>query len=155
MGKFGHFKSYKADGDKALPFVISFRDVSFRIFARPATEANKPYWNFIMRKVEENQQRGGAVALNASTTSEARLKDAEAFAEFCVDGWDQEIGDGLLPLLDNDGAPVPFSKDEAAELLRELAINVRPAFDAFRTWVTNETNFMPGKVKAEGSALGK
>lgn len=154
MGKFGHFKSYKADGEKALPFVISFRDVSFRIFARPATEANKPYWNFIMRKVEENQQRT-AQSLNASTTSEARLRDAEAFAEFCVEGWDEEIADGKLPLLDADGAPVAFSKDEAADLLRELAINVRPAFDAFRTWVTNETNFMPGKVKGEGSALGK
>ena len=151
---FSHLKKHSQKADETRPFVISYDGEAVRVHCLPATEANKPYWNVIMRRVEDSAQRRKA-KLNDKTTAQGRRDDAVVFAEHCIKGWDEDpVDKKQLPLLNTKGDPVKFSPEEAKAFMLALAEHVDYAFDDLRAWLTNPENFVGEAAPGVGSELG-
>jgi hypothetical protein len=112
------------------------------LIVRPATEANKPYFNAVLRRTRRNVRAVQAGAVSAAMIAENRAEDRELFPKFVVSGWEG--------VRDGSGQDVPFSEDACACFIEALPDWL---FDEVRGFAGNSANFTGGDViDAEGRA---
>lgn len=88
-----------------------------RLHLRPATEDNPRYYSAMLRMSgdrKRNLARGGTVNMLQvlDELQQNRADDVELYPRHVIIGWEG--------IEDEDGSPVPFSEDHAAQLMQAL-----------------------------------
>lgn len=100
-----------------------------------ATEANKPYFNGLLRRSRKNMPRIKSGNIDVDLVLANRDNDRELYAKHVLRGWSG--------VRDTDGNEVPFSADNALEFLTQIP---NWLFDEIRDFASEPRNF----VKEEG-----
>lgn len=135
MADFSRFNKLAADGVSPRPYQITeIPEEEPKLMLLPATRENKPYWNEAIRRVNARGKRPSKLT---PQQLEIQLReDMTLIAQYCIVGWSGVV--------DNNGADVPFTKEDALEFLTSL-----PAYIStpIRDFCREETNFV-GEVDA-------
>jgi hypothetical protein len=126
---FSHLKNLDVKG-KTADFVIYQINGEPTITLKPATEANKPYFNAVLKRSRRNMRAVQSGAINQVMIKENREQDRDLFPRFVVVGWDG--------ILDSDGEPVEFTKENCADFLAALPDWL---FDEVRDFAGKSSNF--------------
>lgn len=115
-----------------------------RLELKPASEANKPYFNALLK---QSAKRARAVARGAAITADVlsknRDEDRVLYSEYVVKGWEG--------IVDAQNKLVPFSNEDCVEFLKALPDWL---FDRIRNHASAPENYVEfGDVQAEGSEL--
>lgn len=102
-----------------------------------ATEANKKYFNEMLRQQDFFQRR--KMKVSAEMISAMREKDRELYPKFVITGW-RGVKDAKT------GVEVPFSVSDCAAYVKQLP---RMAFDSMRDFCRDESNFSENVPDAE------
>jgi len=108
---------------------------------KPATEANKSYFNAVLKRTRKNVRAVQAGAISSAMIKENRDEDRELFPKFVVTDWGR--------VKDSNGQDVPFSEEACSQYLEALPDWL---FDEIRNFAGNSANFADGVIDAEGSA---
>jgi hypothetical protein len=100
------------------------------LIMKPATEANKPYFNAVLKKSRRNVRALKAGALNQAMIAENREQDRELFPRFVVVEWEG--------VTDAGGEAVGFNRENCEDFLRALPDWV---FDEIRNFAGDSINF--------------
>lgn len=95
-----------------------------------ATEANKPYFNALLKKANQASKAVRRGKISSDLISKNRAEDRDLYPKHIILGWED--------VLDSDGATVPYSKAEAKELIESLPDWL---FDDLRTFCGDPANF--------------
>lgn len=128
MVDFSHLKAFEVEAKTARYSMdnISINGVSPVLIVSPATDANKPYFNSLLKK-SAKAKRG---ALKASTVTDNRNQDKALYAEYIIKGWEG--------LLDAEGVEAPFTVESAKSFLQSLP---NWLFDDMRIFCSDPSNF--------------
>ena len=95
------------------------------IEVRPVGEINKPYINAVLASQSKNRRRITKGKIDAAMLAENRAQDCQLYPEHVFTGnWGHWIDD-------TTGQPVPYSKEAATDLLRQLPIEEVDELRAF------------------------
>lgn len=133
MSKFAHLKALKVDGTKTVRYELSeitVNGVSPVLLVAPATDANKPYFNAMLKRVAATKKRPRGGAITMAFIDESREEDIQTYAEHIIKGWEDMIG--------ADGKPIKFSVDECKEFLEAIDTWI---FDGIRAFCVDPKNF--------------
>ncbi len=117
------------------------------LVVRPATQANKPFFNAILAKNKQAQrkQKGRrAKSLTSADLAEARAADIELFVKFIVTGWTNVV--------DAKGKAVKFNKDVCKQFLEAIPGDM---FDELRVFCLEIANFRDEMDPEELEELAK
>jgi len=133
MSKFGHLQKLAVTGESTVDFVFYAIDGSPTLEVAPATKANKPFFNAVLKKGKEAQRklraRRGQMPTQAQL-DEVRRQDADLFVEYVVKGWRNVV--------DQEGEPVEFSAQECREFLLAIPEDM---FEELRDFCMETANF--------------
>lgn len=104
---------------------------SARLTGRLATEANKPYFN-AMLKMGGKRLRNGKI--DADAIAKNRGDDAVLYAKYVVSSWDG--------IVDEEGKPVKFTAEAAEEFFKQLVSEAPWVFDRVRNFFATPENFL-------------
>ena len=104
----------------------------------PATEANKPYFNALLKRSRKNQKRLQGGSFTASVIAENRDDDRVLYPKHIVKGWDKVV--------DSEGNPAEFNHENLVGFIAALPDWL---FDEARTFATEESNFIDEMVEVE------
>lgn len=138
---FGHLRQFDVRADDVSDYKIKAIMVNGRspiLLVKPATAANKGYFNARMKTSAANGDRirakvkkeRGVVQLNADTLDEVRETDRALYPSHVVTGWNDVI--------DANGEDVEFSAEACSDFLNALPDWV---FDDLRVYCENTANF--------------
>ncbi len=133
MADFSHLKALEVSTEKTSEYTfhqITVNGKTPTLVVAPATEANKPYFNALLKRAGRSARAVRAGAVNAGMIEENREEDRVLYPRFIVKGWHDVI--------DADGADVEFSADEAMDFLGQLPDWL---FDDFRNFCGNPASF--------------
>lgn len=111
------------------------------LIVRPASEANKGYFNALLKHSRTYAAQVQAGAVTESAIAENRKQDVALYAAHVVIGWENVVG--------ADGSPVSFSKEACADLLGALP---NWLFDDLRMFCGRPVNFLPESMNVEEKA---
>ena len=117
--------------------IDGLKDMTPELVCRPATKANKPYFNALLA----SERRGRAARGSRMTVDELNkfLKRQRLLvSQHCVKRWNEGT------VIDADGNSVKFSKAECLNFLTALPDRI---FDVFLSELTDDINFI---VQDEG-----
>lgn len=140
MSNFSHLRALEVRDKTARCTIYQIKGEPVLV-VRPATEANKPYFNAVLKRTRKNVRAVQAGAISQAMIAENRSEDRELFPKHVVVGWEG--------VSDSHGAAVPFSEEACAEFLEALPDWL---FDEVRNFAGNSANFTDGVVDAEGKA---
>lgn len=135
---FEHLKKLEVKAGETAPFTL------YQVVGEPvlhlaaATEANKPYFNALLKRSRKNQRRLQSGSFTAALIEENRDDDRELYPKFVVKGWDK--------IIDSEGNSVPFSVDACNDFLAALP---NWLFDEVRQFAVEATNFVDVEVDME------
>ena len=129
MANFNHLKALDVK-DKTAEMTIYQIEGNPVLVMRPATEANKPYFNAVLKRSRKSVRALQAGGVSAAIISENRAEDRELFPQHVVVGW--------RGVKDVDGNEVPFDKTACAEFLEALPDWL---FDEVRTFAGVSSNY--------------
>lgn len=109
----------------------------------PATEANKPYFNAVLRRSRKNVRALNAGSITTGMIASNREEDRLLYVAHIVKGWND--------VTDAKGKEVPFSADNARDFLNALPNWI---FDDLRTFAGNPANFLDDGI-TEAAVTGK
>lgn len=137
MSKFDHLKALDVAGSATTRYTLHEITVNGKcptLIGRPATEANKPYFNSLLKKARKNVRAAQAGAVNAAMLEENRDEDRRLFHEHVITGWENMVDvDG--------GADLPFNKKDCKDFLAALPNHI---FDKVRDHFATTENFVDG-----------
>lgn len=116
-----------------------------RLLVAPATEANKPYYNALLRRQQRNATVTRLGRVTAAVLEANRDDDRELFALHVVRNWERVTEDPAPG--ETEPKPVPFSVENCREFLRALP---NWLFDDLRMFAMNPLHF-PGVVDPAGT----
>jgi len=134
MADFSYLKSLDVGGTQTTVYdmsQISINGLTPKLTVAPATDANKPYFNEVLRlanKASKSMKRG---RVSASMISENRNDDRSLFPKYILKGWTDVQG--------SDGVDVQFSVAEAKEFIEALPDWL---FDDLRSFCGDPANFV-------------
>jgi hypothetical protein len=134
MANFGHLKSLDVTKEKTVTYTINqitVNDKSPVLTVAPATEANKGYFNALLKRAGRSARQVAAGKINAALISENRDEDRMLYPAHVVLGWED--------VYDAEGNPVPFTKEDCADFLRALPDWI---FDDLRNFCGKPDNFV-------------
>jgi hypothetical protein len=137
---FSHLRALEVRDKTATVTLFQVKDEPFFV-VKPATEANKPYFNAVLKRTRKNARAVQAGAISPAMIKENRNEDRELFPQFVVTDWGR--------VTDDAGQDVPFSEAACAQYLEALPDWL---FDEIRNFAGNNANFADGVIDAEGSA---
>lgn len=140
---FGHYSSREVDVDDTRPMTLFNLDGEPELLVRYAGEANKPYFNELLRRNQKLARTLRGRALDTSIMEKTRDSDRVLYAKFIVTGWNRVVNRG--------GHPVEFTEDNCLAFLKALPPE---EFDEVRAFCTNQYNFTGGDAEGEDEALG-
>jgi hypothetical protein len=118
-----------------------------RVQVRPATEANPPYFNAMLKTAAPRARRVTRTdRVSIEDTAENRDEDRALFPRYVLVGWEG--------ILDTAGQPVPFSSDHARDFCRALPDWL---FDRIRNVAATPERFLAegAEPTPSGTELGK
>ena len=133
MADFSHLGTLEVSADTTTEYTlhqITVNSVSPTLIVAPATEANKPYFNALLKRAGKTARQVRANAINTGLIEENRLEDLELYPRHVIKGW-QDV-------LDADGTEVDFSQ---ANLVEFLDVLPNWLFDDLRNYCGNPANF--------------
>jgi len=141
MNDFSHLKKLEVSGKTAeYPlFQIAGEPV---LIMKPATEANKPYFNMVLRRSRRSMQAVKSGALSQKMIKENREEDKNLYPKHVITGWKN------MP--DSKGKDVPFSEKACTEFLEALPDWI---FDEVRNFAGTSSNFSGEQIDV-GEKLG-
>lgn len=144
MSTFNRFEKLRATDQ---PVAFTMHDIAMGgeppvLLVLPATEANRPYINELLRS--RTATAAARKQITAKTLEQARLDDVELFAKHVVKGWKHVV--------DDDGKPVVFSVEECTNFLLALARHAPDQFDKIRAFCNAIENFRPESMDVEAAA---
>jgi hypothetical protein len=126
-----------------LPYVFEELEGAPKLFSLPAIEANKAYFNDMLRRVTARQGRRQRRGATVDTVKASRDEDRELLAKHCAKSWEGVI--------DSSGAQVEFNEANCLEFFKALPDDI---FDGYRAWSTNSSNWVE-VTDEDGSQLGE
>lgn len=112
------------------------------LIGKPATEANRPYFNAALRRFKGRARAMQAGAVSPAFIAQNREEDRELYALHVLEGWEDVV--------DAQGQAVPFSREAAKAFLDALPDWL---FDVVRQHFGNPATFMEeGVAMAEETA---
>ncbi len=131
MVDFSHLASLEIPNE-AKPYSMDIRGEDAILHLLPAAEANKPYWNAVLR-YSDSKLKGGKkkTSIDAATLEKNRKIDKQLIANYCLVGWEG--------IKDTSGDDVPFTKENGLEFLMALPGRL---FDPIKTWAADADNYL-------------
>jgi hypothetical protein len=148
---FSHLKQFDVTASRTAEFTLHQitwpSGGSPTLVVTPATEANKPYFNALLKRVSRSSKAVRAGKLNAGMISENRDEDRALFPRHVVKDWHG--------VEDAEGNEVSFSAADCEQFLVQLPDWM---FDELRDFASNPTSFVddiqdPGET-AKNSVSG-
>lgn len=133
-----NFKALSVSSERTARYTIHEIQGAPALHLLPATEANKPYLNAVLRRAQHSRARKG---VTAALLDELRDGNRAMFAEHVLRGWDGVV--------DEDGRPVPFSQPDALAFLRAIPDHL---FDGVKAFAEDPSNFTAEALDAEAAA---
>jgi len=130
MTDFEYLKQLEVKKDQTVDYTL------YQIAGEPtltlasATEANKPYYNALLRQTTHVAQRMRSNNLDVQVMADNREADRERFAKYIVKGWSG--------IVDSKGRAVPFNEKNCLDFLAALPGWI---FDAVRNFASTPTNY--------------
>lgn len=149
MADFSHLKELDVAADKTAEFTLHQITVNGRtpvLVVAPATEANKPYFNALLKRAGKAARQMKAGNISADLLEKNRDEDKELYPRYVLKGW--------RDMVDAGGAEVPFSAEEASNFVEALP---NWLFDELRNFCGNPTSFadfIDVEVSAKNSRSG-
>lgn len=146
MADFSHLSALEVARDKTARLTlhqITVNGVSPTLILKPATEANKPYFNALLKSAGRTIRSG---VISAGVIEENREEDRDLFPKFVVDGWED--------MVDATGKEAKCDKETAKQFLDALPDWL---FDEVRNFASNTANYadiVDLTVKAKNSQGG-
>lgn len=128
---FSHLKKHEVtDKTMEYPLFQIAGDPVPTLILKPATEANKPYFNAVLKRSKKNIRALQSGSITSKIMDEGRDEDRELYPKFVVVDWKN--------VCDANGEDVPFSGEHCEEFLRCLPDWI---FDDIRKFAGQPTNF--------------
>lgn len=134
MANFDHLKKLDVTKDKTASYTLNqivVNDLSPVLTVAPATEANKGYFNALLKRASKSARQVAAGKVSAALIEENREEDRVLYPMHIVKGWEN--------VFDSTGAEVAFSKEACAEFLEALP---NWLFDDLRNFCGKPDNFV-------------
>lgn len=130
--KYAVLEQFQVKGDTVVPFKLYAITIEGKIptlLVRPATEANKPYFNELLKRARSYARQMSANAVTAETLAENRAEDRALYPQHVIAGWED--------------MPEKFSQEECVDFLSHLPDHI---FDDLRVYCGTAGNFVKGPV---------
>lgn len=122
-------KRFDVSATDTKEFKVSLLDAI--LIVRPATEANKDYFNKVLKKSRKRLNAAKRGNVDAAVLAESRDEDRELYPKYVVVDW--------RDVYDKDGEPVEFSVDNCRDLLKQMPPWM---FDELREFASEISNFI-------------
>jgi hypothetical protein len=138
---FENLEKLQVNPEKTAAYTIYQIEGEPVLHLAPATEANKPYFNALLKRSRRNQRRIASGSFTAGVIAENRDNDRVLFPKFVIRGWDK--------MKTADGKPA-----KADEATYKAFVDALPdyIFDDMRNFATDSQNFVDVLVDAEDVA---
>lgn len=136
MTNFSHLKELEVK-DKTADYTIYQIIGEPTLIVKPATEANKAYFNSVLRQSRRNISALKG-QINAKTIKRNRDEDKKLYPKSIITGWKD--------VRDNEGKSVKFSIENAGDFIEALPDWV---FDDLRGFCGDPSNFFGEQIDVE------
>lgn len=102
-----------------------------KLTVKSATEANKLFYNQVLKRMKRNSRTMQAGQANAELLAANRDEDRELFPKYVITGWSNVVND--------EGTEVPFNEQNCKEFLDALPDWL---FDGLREFCSSPANFI-------------
>ena len=133
MADFSHLKKLDVSVGQTTEYVfnqITVNDKSPVLIVAPATEANKPYFNALLRRAGKTTRQVRSGSINIGMLEDNRTEDRSLYPKHVVKGW--------RDVTDAGGDDVPFSVESCTDFLTALPDWL---FDELRSFCGNPASF--------------
>lgn len=131
MTDFSHLKQYAVEASKSVDCVLFQLEGEPSIKMLPASEANKPYFNALLKASRKNIRAIQSKKVNAHTIAENRKEDRILFSKFVATGW--------KGIVDSKGKEVEFTEVNCLGFFEALPNEI---FDELRAFASDVANFI-------------
>ena len=126
---FSHLKKLEVK-DKTAEYSIDQIEGEPTFVMKPATEANKPYFNALLKQSRKKVRAVQVGSVNSKLIKENRAEDRELFPKYVIVDWKN--------VTDNKGKKSPFTEENCAQYLEALP---DWSFDLVRAFASTSENF--------------
>ena len=133
--RFGHLHKHDVQVSKVQNYQLYQIAGEPTLKLAPATAANKPYYNALLKRMRRTQRLLRFGSLTAAVIEETRDDDRKLYAEHVVKGWDNVV--------DSEEEAAPFSREACSDFLAALPDWI---FDEVRTFAADAANFTDDEV---------
>ena len=133
MPNFEYLKGLDVTNDQVKEYPISEITVNGLVpvlLVASSTEANKPYFNALLKRAGKSARAVRAGKLTAAMLEENREEDKDLYPRFVIRGW--------TDVLDGDGKALKYSNSDCADFIDALPNWI---FDDLRVFCGNPANF--------------
>lgn len=137
---FGNLKSMEVKGSSTAPFTFYQIEGEPVLHVSPATEANKPYFNELLKR-NTNRRVQAALRSGKFTTSmieENRKNDRKLFPQLVIRGWEK--------VKDSTGEEAEFNLENVTAFIQALPDWL---FDELRNFAGEPLNFVETLLDSE------
>lgn len=140
MADFSYLNKLEVDKSTVALYEIDQLEGSPSLVVSPATQANKPYFNALLKRMPKKQRKKRLTAQDMENT---RDDDRELYAKHIINDWDG--------IKNSEGALVVFNAENAAGFLMALPDWL---FDDIRAFCSDPENFvdLPNEEESEEQA---
>lgn len=126
---FSHLKNLEVK-DKTVDYSLFQINGEPTLVLKPATEANKGYFNSVLRRSKRNLRAVKSGSISQKMIKENREEDKELYPKHIIVGWKD--------MKDSSGKDVPFSTENCTDFLEVLPDWI---FDDIRNFAGSSENF--------------
>lgn len=138
MPDFSHLEKLDVQRDRIVHYVMYNIEGEPVLHIGPATEANRPYFNALLRKSRSTARIVKAKSMTAGVVEENREDDRILYAKHVVKGW--------TGIADKEGNEVPFTEENCLDFLKALPGWL---FDDLRQYAGDTQNFLVDEMNTE------
>lgn len=144
MSDFSHLKSLDVASAETVEYPMYQIEGEPVLEIAPATEANRPYFNAVLRRSRKNIRALQASNMSAGMIASNRAEDRELYAVHIVKGWSKAP-------VDAEGKEAPPTPDNIRAFISALPDWI---FDDLRVFAGNPANFLEDGI-TEAPETGK
>ncbi len=131
---FSHLKDLEVTNESTSDFTlhqITVNGKSPTLILAPASEANKPYFNALLKRSGKTRRQVGSGNINAGLVAENRGEDRELYPQYVVKNWKD--------MVDAKGKKLAFNREDCEEFIGKLPDWL---FDNVRNHAGEPSNFI-------------
>lgn len=137
---FEHLKKLDLKGKEAKYVIHQLANEPY-LMMKPATEANKPYFNEVLRRSKKNMRAVQAGSFSIAMMDENRAQDRKLYPKLIITGWGN--------VQDSEGILVPYSEENCKGFLEALPDWI---FDDIRAFAGNSSAISQNALDLEEEA---